>query len=74
MAVPCSFCQQLERGKLVEGPAAMRINGREMEAVVVKIAINVVRQPGSSTNELPTFFEAGLAMRLERQAGGNGCA
>jgi Domain of unknown function (DUF3427) len=59
-------------GSLPEGPLAIEVAGRQMEAIVAKIAINVVRSPASSANELPailrTWFgnDAGLPGRSDR--------
>ena len=52
----------------------MVIDGETLEAIVAKIAINVVRQPGSEENLLPAILrrwfgeEAGLPARGERVA------
>ncbi len=57
---------------LREGLLAIEVDGRPMEAIVAKIAIDVVRAPGTSTNELPDILrawfgdEAGLPGRSDR--------
>ena len=59
-------------GSLPEGPLEIEVDGRPMEAIVAKIAVNVVRPPGTSANELPailrTWFgdDAGLPGRSDR--------
>jgi hypothetical protein len=57
---------------LPKGPLEIEVNGRPMEAIVAKIAINVVQIPGTSNNELSailrTWFgdDAGLPGRGDR--------
>jgi hypothetical protein len=57
---------------LPEGSLAIEVDGRSMEAIVAKIAVNVVQVPGTTTNELPailrTWFgdSAGLPGRANR--------
>jgi hypothetical protein len=59
-------------GGLPEGPLEIEVNGSGMEAIVAKIAVNVVRAPGTSTNELPAILrnwfgdDAGLPGRSDR--------
>ncbi len=59
-------------GTLSEGPLEIEVDGRLMEAVVAKIAVNVVREPGEAANQLPTILrswfgeDAGLPGRGER--------
>ena len=59
-------------GSLPEGPLEIEVNGRQMEAIVAKIAVNVVHAPGTSTNELPAILrawfgdDAGLPGRSDR--------
>src|SRR5204862_8168596 len=59
-------------GSLPKGPLDVLVEGRPMEAVVAKIAVNVVRAPGHSENELPnilrTWFgnQAGFPGRGDR--------
>jgi superfamily II DNA or RNA helicase/HKD family nuclease len=59
-------------GGLPQGPLDVLINGRPMQAVIAKIAVNVVRAPGGSTNELPDILrgwfgaEAGTPGRGDR--------
>jgi superfamily II DNA or RNA helicase/HKD family nuclease len=59
-------------GSLPEGPLEIELNGRQMEAIVAKIAVNVVHAPGTSTNELPAILrawfgdDAGLHGRSDR--------
>ncbi|MBM3346601.1 MAG: DUF3427 domain-containing protein, partial [Betaproteobacteria bacterium] len=59
-------------GDLPEGPMEIEVAGSAMEAVVAKIAINVVRNPGDTANQLPTLLrswfgdDAGLPGRGER--------
>lgn len=59
-------------GSLPKGTVDILVDGRPMEAVVAKIAINVVRAAGGSKNELPdilrTWFgnEAGFPGRADR--------
>jgi superfamily II DNA or RNA helicase/diadenosine tetraphosphate (Ap4A) HIT family hydrolase len=59
-------------GTLPRGPLDVLVEGRPMEAVVAKIAVNVVHVPGGSENELPnilrTWFgnQAGLPGRGDR--------
>jgi superfamily II DNA or RNA helicase len=59
-------------GSLPKGPLDVLVEGRSMEAVVAKIAVNVVRAPGHSENELPnilrTWFgnQAGFPGRGDR--------
>jgi superfamily II DNA or RNA helicase/HKD family nuclease/diadenosine tetraphosphate (Ap4A) HIT family hydrolase len=54
------------------GPASVRIEGEAYEALIAKIAINVVRKPGEETNLLPEILrrwfggDAGLPGRGER--------
>jgi superfamily II DNA or RNA helicase len=43
-------------GSLAKGPLDVLVEGRSMEAVVAKIAVNVVRTPGGSENELPKIL------------------
>jgi superfamily II DNA or RNA helicase/diadenosine tetraphosphate (Ap4A) HIT family hydrolase len=57
---------------LEQGPSPMRIDGETFEALVEKIAINVVRKPDEDVNLLPQILrrwfgdEAGLPGRGER--------
>jgi hypothetical protein len=57
---------------LETGPAAIRIEGQQFEAVIAKIAINVVRKVGEETNRLPEILrrwfgeDAGLPGRGDR--------
>jgi len=57
---------------LPEGPLQIEVNDSPMEATVAKIAINIVRAPGASANELPTILrtwfgdDAGLPGRSDR--------
>lgn len=59
-------------GSLPEGPLEIEVHGRPMEATIAKIAVNAVKAPGSSTNELPKILEtwfgadAGLPGRSDR--------
>jgi hypothetical protein len=59
-------------GGLPKGPLDVLVDGRPMQAVIAKIAVNVVRAPGSSTNELPEILrgwfgkEAGAPGRGDR--------
>jgi hypothetical protein len=59
-------------GGLPKGPLDVVVNGRPMQAVIAKIAVNVVRAPGGSTNELADILrgwfgeEAGTPGRGER--------
>ena len=59
-------------GSLPEGPLDIDVDGRPMEAVIAKIAVNVVRAPGTSANELPAILriwfgnDAGLPGRSDR--------
>ena len=59
-------------GHLPQGNLDIEVDGRPMEAIVAKIAVNVVRPPGASTNELPailrTWFgeDVGLPGRSDR--------
>jgi hypothetical protein len=59
-------------GGLPKGPLDVLVDGRPMQAVIAKIAVNVVRAPGSSTNELPEMLrgwfgkEAGAPGRGDR--------
>ena len=59
-------------GSLSEGSLEIEVNGWSMEAVVAKIAINVVREPGEAANQFPgivrSWFgdDAGLPGRGER--------
>ena len=56
-------------GALPPGPLAIVVEGRAMEAVVAKVAINVVRAPDETVNRLPGILrswfgeEAGVAGR-----------
>ena len=43
-------------GTLPKGSVDVLVEGRPMEAVVAKIAVNVVRAPGGSENELPNIL------------------
>jgi superfamily II DNA or RNA helicase len=43
-------------GTLPKGSMDVLVEGRPMEAVVAKIAVNVVRAPGGSENELPNIL------------------
>jgi superfamily II DNA or RNA helicase/HKD family nuclease len=58
--------------RLPEGPLEIEVNGEVMEASVRKIAINVVRRPGASINELPAILsgwfgeDVGLPGRSDR--------
>ena len=45
-----------EENALEEGTLPITVDGREMEAVIAKIAINVVRGPGQTANQLPTIL------------------
>ena len=60
------------RESLPRGNLEIQVEGRPMEAVVAKIAVNVVRLPSMSTNELPTILrswfgdEVGLPGRSDR--------
>jgi hypothetical protein len=66
-------------GNLPEGPLDIEVNGRPMEAIVAKVAVNVVQAPGTSTNELPvilrTWFgdDAGSPGRGDRVRFRKGC-
>ena len=59
-------------GHLPQGNLDIEVDGRPMEAIVAKIAVNVVRPPGASANELPailrTWFgeDVGLPGRSDR--------
>ena len=59
-------------GSLPEGPLEIEVDGRGMEAIVAKIAVNVVRAPGTLANELPAILrnwfgdDAGLPGRSDR--------
>jgi len=59
-------------GSLPEGPLKIEVDGRTMEAVIAKIAINVVRNPGEAGNQLSAILRfwfgdgAGLPGRGER--------
>jgi hypothetical protein len=50
------FLPSEKSGGLSEGPLEIEVDGRPMEAIVAKIAVNVVRAPGTSTNELSTIL------------------
>jgi hypothetical protein len=45
-------------GRPPEGPIEIAVSGSPMEAIVAKIAINVVRKIGESENQLPTILRA----------------
>jgi hypothetical protein len=45
-------------GCLPKGPLDVLVEGKSMEAVVAKIAVNVVRAPGHSENELPNILRS----------------
>src|SRR5262249_23595209 len=53
---PILFLPSDKSGGLPEGPLEIEVDGRPMEAIVVKIAVNAVRAPGASTNDLPTIL------------------
>src|SRR5262249_42541478 len=59
-------------GGLPKGPLDVLVDGRPMQAVIAKIAVNIVRAPGGSTNELPDIIrgwfgeEAGTPGRGDR--------
>ena len=53
---PILFLPSDKVGGLSEGLLEIEVDGRSMEAIVAKIAVNVVRARGSSTNELPTIL------------------
>jgi superfamily II DNA or RNA helicase/HKD family nuclease/diadenosine tetraphosphate (Ap4A) HIT family hydrolase len=59
-------------GGLPKGVLEIEVDGRSMEATVAKIAVNVVRAPDSSNNELPEILrawfgdEVGLPGRSDR--------
>jgi superfamily II DNA or RNA helicase/diadenosine tetraphosphate (Ap4A) HIT family hydrolase len=59
-------------GGLPKGPLDILVDGRPMQAVVVKVAVNVVRAPGGPRNELPDILrgwfgkDAGMPGRGER--------
>jgi superfamily II DNA or RNA helicase/HKD family nuclease len=69
---PILFLPSNNGGSLPEGLLKIEVNGRLMEAVVAKVAINVVRSPGASANELSTILrgwfgdDAGLPGRSDR--------
>ena len=69
---PILFLPANDGKGLPEGLLEIEVNDRPMEAVVAKIAINVVRDEGSSTNELPTILrtwfgeDVGLPGRSDR--------
>jgi superfamily II DNA or RNA helicase/HKD family nuclease/diadenosine tetraphosphate (Ap4A) HIT family hydrolase len=56
---------------LPEGPLQIEVDGRPMEAHVAKIAVNVIRAPGTSANQLPAILrgwfgdDAGLPGRSD---------
>jgi hypothetical protein len=41
---------------LPEGWVTIRVNGRKLSANFVKVALNVVKEPGSDKNLLPMFL------------------
>src|SRR5262249_32833710 len=57
---------------LPKGSLDILVDGRPMEAVIAKIAVNVVHAPGNPTNELPDILrgwfgqEAGIPGRGDR--------
>jgi uncharacterized protein DUF3427 len=59
-------------GGLPKGPVDVLVDERPMQALIAKIAVNVVRAPGASKNELPDILrgwfgeEAGLPGRGDR--------
>jgi len=59
-------------GSLPQGPLIIEVDGRTMEEVIAKIAINVVRNPGEAGNQLSAILRfwfgdgAGLPGRGER--------
>jgi hypothetical protein len=69
---PMLFLPSRSGASLPEGPLEVEVDGRPMEAIVAKIAVNVVRASGSSTNELPMILrswfgdDAGLPGRGDR--------
>ena len=69
---PILFLPSDNRWRLPEGPLDVEVEGRAMEALVAKIAVNVLREPDGTTNELPSFLrqwfgeDAGLLGRSDR--------
>jgi len=69
---PILFLPSTSGGSLPKGPLDILVDGRPMEAVIAKIAVNVVRRPGDSKNELPDILrgwfgkEAGTPGRGDR--------
>jgi superfamily II DNA or RNA helicase/HKD family nuclease/diadenosine tetraphosphate (Ap4A) HIT family hydrolase len=70
---PILFLPSAASGLHLElGPAPVQIEGEAYEALIAKIAINVVRKPGEETNLLPEILrrwfgnDAGLPGRGER--------
>lgn len=70
---PILFLQSpAESMGLERGPLPVTVDGEEHEAVIAKIAINVLRRPGVEENELPSVLrrwfgpDAGLPGRGER--------
>jgi hypothetical protein len=59
-------------GSLPEGSMDIEVDGRPLEAIVAKIAINVLRDPSGGGNQLPTILrswfgeDAGLPGRADR--------
>ncbi|MET4315941.1 DEAD/DEAH box helicase family protein [Bradyrhizobium sp. RT4b] len=61
-----------QRRRLPEGPLDVEVDGRAMQVLVTKIAVNVLRESGATTNELASILrrwfgeDAGLPSRSDR--------
>ena len=49
------------------GPVPIQIEGEAYEALIAKIAVNVVRKPGEEINVCPKYFVVGLATTQDFQ-------
>ena len=69
---PILFLPSNNASTLPEGPLDIEVDGRPMEAIIAKIAVNVVRAQSGSGNDLPSILhrwfgdDAGLPGRSDR--------